>query len=307
MRELASLLRQQTSEGYPTEYLLARIRGRRAALPTVRAETGGLPEPAAARAALRRELAWAYRQMNDGMRLTFAPFFFWYELGTIIVACRFRRSGQRERSSPLLAASLLGERVRLLFAGEMETSALVDELGRVLAAACGPCHELGGVYRQRGGRVWEDRLVRCVLERMVAGPLHPVLAEFFRALADLRNLMVLAKQLRWQLHDPEPFVRGGTIPLKRLQRVLAEGYPTLPAGLLAALPGMAPVAAVPANPEPLLLAWLTRRVRLLAREPGGTGLVLDYLWQRIMAARNLGLAFHGTELERPALDAELIG
>ena len=47
--------------------------------------------------------------------------------------------------------------------------------------------------------------------------------------------------------------------------------------------------------------------RVPGTKPGGTGLVLDYLWQRIMAARNLGLAFHGTELERPALDAELIG
>jgi hypothetical protein len=325
MRELAALLKEQPYEGYPTDYLLARIRGRRATLPSAWPGPGaggeaaegtlqqlypssaGTVTAAAARAELRAELRWAYRQMDDGMRLTFAPFFFWVELGTIILVNRFRRTGQRERSAPLLAASLLGQRLRQLLAREGEPAPLFDELGVLLGAVCGPCRELGGVYRQRGGRAWEEQLVRLFLERMTEAPLHPVLAEFFRALIDLRNLMVLAKQLRWQLHDPEAFARGGEIPPKRLQRVLAEGTPTLPAALLGLLPGMAPPAAAPANPEPLLLHWLTRRVRQLAREPGGIGLILDYLWQRIMTARNLGLVFHGTDLERPALHAELTG
>lgn len=323
MRELAALLRQQTYAGYPDEYLLARIRGRRVTLRGARPGPGaggeapegtlpplfpaaGMATEATARAELHAELGWVHRQMNEGMRLTFAPLFFWIELGTIILACRFRRSGQRERSARLLAASLLGQRIRQLLVKEGEPAALLDELGRLLGAVCGPCRELGSVYRQRGGRAWEERLVRLFLERMAEAPLHPVLTEFFRALIDLRNLLVLAKQLRWQLHDTEAFARGGGISPKRLLRALAEGTPTLPAALLGALPGMAPLAAVPANPEPLLLNWLTRRVRRLARA-GGTGLILDYLWRRLMAARNLGLVFHGADLERPVLHAELIG
>lgn len=323
MREAMVLLKQPVYEGYPTEYLLARIRGRRArqisglrpsgvepslspASPAWRAAPGE-PTATEAREKLRAECLWLYRQMNDGLRETFAPLFLWFELRTILLCVRFRRGGEREPAAGLLGASLLAERVQRVLTGAGEPVAVIDELAGLLAAVAGECHDLGKVYRQRGGRAWEERLVTVCLERLTAPPLHPVLREFFRALVDAINLAALAKQLRWQLQVPPAFVRGGEIAPERLAKVAAEGSPTGFATLIASLPGMGRLPAVPSNPEPLLFAWLTRRVRKLAREPRGIGLIVDYLWNYVVEARNTGLIFHGAALERATVQAELIG
>ena len=322
MRDLVTLLMPQAYEGYPTEYLLARIRGRRAALVSVRpwAGAGGEPTERAispgaaggvtgseARAQLKAELRWVYRQMNRGLRRTFAPLFLWLELRTILLAVRFRRGGERERSVPLLAASLLGEGVLRVLSIEGEPAAVIDALAILLATIDEPYRELGTIYRQRGGRAWEQRLVTLYLERMTGPQLHPVLAEFFRGMIDLRNLVTLAKQLRWDLRDPQGFVPGGKISLQRLHKARTTGTPAALAVLFRSLSGMSPLAEVPANPEPLLFAWLTRKVRLLSRETGGIGLILDYFWWRFVDARNVGLLFHGMGLEGSTLRTELIG
>ncbi len=318
-----ALLKQPVYEGYPTEYLLARIRGRRARLisgrhppgvepsvssasPAWRAVPGELTE-AETREKLRTECRWLYRQMNDGLRETFAPLFLWFELRTILLCVRFCRGGVREPAAGLLGASLLAERVRRVLTGDGEPAAVIDELSGLLAEVADECRDLGELYRKRGGRAWEERLVTICLERMTAPPLHPVLREFFRALVDAINLTALAKRLRWQLQDPPAFVRGGEIASERLAKVAAEGSPTGFATLLASLPGMGRLPAVPSNPEPLLFAWLTRRVRKLAREPRGIGLIVDYLWNYMVEARNAGLIFHGAAMASATVQTELIG
>lgn len=317
MRDLTTLLRQQAYEGYPTEYLLARVRGRRGRLVTARTGGGGgvaegtinlagRTEPEA-RALLHAELRWMYRQMNGDLRRTFAPLFLWFELRTIILSLRFRRRGERERAFRLLAASLLGEEVRRVLAGEGEPAAVIDALAPLLATVGEPCRELGTLFRKRGGREWEERLATIYLEEMAGARLHPVLAEFFRGVIDLRNLGVLAKEIRWGGRDPQAFASGGELSPERLLKAREEGTPAALALLIGSLRGMAPLGEAPANPEPLLLSWLTRKVRRLAREPSGMGLILDYLWRHFIEVRNLGIVFHGAALERPALHGELIG
>ena len=324
MRELKALLIQPAFEGYPDEYLLARLRGRRANLggdrisPTdaagrtesgsplrYRTAAGGTADTDAWHA-MHAEFRWVYRQMNEELRNTFAPLFLWFELRTIILCLRFLRGLDRGKAGGLLPGSLLAKRVQRVLTGEGEPAAAMDALAGLLAAVAEPFRGLGTVFRERGGREFEQRLATLYLERMTGLPLHPVLGEFFRSVIDMRNLVTLAKQIRWQLHEPRAFIRGGDIPPERLGKAREENSSVALATLLGALPDMGEIPATQVNPEPLLLGWLTRKVRRLGRDPLGIGLVLDYLWQRFVEAHNLSLILHCGDLDHAAVSAELI-
>lgn len=308
MRELMALLSRPAFDGYPDEYLLARLKGRRANLGRERqspAAAGGMTD-ADAWDPMRSEFRWVYRQMNEGLRQTFAPLFLWFELRTIILCLRFRRGGERGKAASLLPASLLAKPVQQALTEDGEPAAVMDALSGLLAAVTEQYRSLGDFYRERGGREHEQRLVTLYLERMTALPLHPLLREFFRSLIDMRNLVTLAKQLRWHLHEPQAFIRGGEITPERLGKVLEEGTAAGLATLLAAVPDIGALPAAPFNPEPQLFGWLTGKVRRLGRVPLGVGLVLDYLWRCFVEAHNLSLMIHGEGLDHETLRAELI-
>ena len=324
MHELVLLLSRQAYEGYPTEYLLARLRGRRADLGSdrlphrdtieltdagaslsYRAAAGGMTE-AGAWDRMHAEFRWVYRQMNEGLRNTFAPLFLWFEVRTILICLRFRRGGERGKAAGILATSLLAEEIQRVLAGEGEATAVIDALAVLLAAIAEPYRDLGSIFRDRGGREYEQRLVTLYLEQMTDLPLHPVLREFFRSVVDMRNLVTFAKQMRWQLHESGAFIRGGEIPPERIVKALEEGTTAGLVTLLGALPDMGELPAAPGNPEQLLLGWLTKKVRRIGRDPLGIGLVLDYLWKCFVEAHNLSLVLHCEDLDRETMRAELI-
>jgi len=303
-----TLLSRPAFAGYPDEYLLARLRGRRAGLGSERqsqAAAAGMTD-AEAWDTQRSEFRWVYHQMNVGLRQTFAPLFLWFELRTIILCLRLRRGGERGKAAGLLPASLLAKPLQQALTEEGEPAEVMDALSGLLAAVAEPYRGLADLYRQQGGRELEQRLVTLYLERMTDLPLHPLLREFFRGLIDLRNLVTLAKQLRWQLREPQVFIRGGEITPERLGQALEEGSAAGLAALLAALPGMGASPAAPLNPEQQLFGWLTGKVRRLGRDPLGVGLVLDYLWRCFVEAHNLSLIIHGEGLDHETLGAELI-
>src|SRR5208282_4010036 len=99
-------LRKIDDRGYPTEYLLSRIRGRRAHLiadwrPLVMSASpvdrlaltryGSIMTddyPEAIRQYLLKEFGWVYSQMNRTLRKIFRPFFLYTELSTIFICLR---------------------------------------------------------------------------------------------------------------------------------------------------------------------------------------------------------------------------
>ena len=102
-------LRKICDRGYPTDYLLSRIRGRRAELiadwrPLVVSPspveslaftrygsimTDAYPEDI--RRYLLKEFGWVYSQMDRTLRDIFRPFFLYVELNTIFVCLRYAR------------------------------------------------------------------------------------------------------------------------------------------------------------------------------------------------------------------------
>jgi len=322
--EAQSFLIQSPGAGYPTDYLLARIASRRRelvsdwfatpvpaagqdiAFPGRRPSAARGTPAALARERLRQEYRWVYLQMNQGLNCTMAPLFLWFELRTITIALRLRRGGERERElmAELLGGSLLSKRVQQVL-GEPGTGA--GALAGLLEAVAEPGRGLGALYRGQKGREYEALFLALYLERTMRSTLHPVLREFFRCVIDLMNLLALAKQLRWQLEEPQSFIRGGTIATRRLEEVLNTKGAAGLAALLRTQGGPEGIPALRDNPESFLLCRLTRKVAGLGRDPLGIGRILAYLWDCSIEARNAGLLQHGAYLGEEILHAELIG
>src|SRR5512136_906202 len=111
------LLREIAADGFPTDYLLARIRGRRVALAARwgAARAHGLP-PGTTDAqiweALLAEFEWLYAQMNRPLRQRLAPVFGLFELKTIVLCVRSRAAHRSSEIAALLARSLLADALR---------------------------------------------------------------------------------------------------------------------------------------------------------------------------------------------------
>jgi hypothetical protein len=317
------LLRPMESRGYPTDYLLARIKGRRLELisdwrsltaadplEALRSSryagvSGGAPE-AAVWLKFLTELDWLYRQMDERVRDSFAPVFFWFELRTLLISLRFLRGGDGPKVTELLATSLLAERVKRVLKGGEKAAPVVDALISRLKAVAERCWRLRGIYRDVGAREFEEQLLAIYLERVAGEAPHLLIREFFRALIDMRNLLILYKQLRWNIGKPAAFVKGGDIGRSKLRNIAERRDLAEVTQLILSLPGMGEPPASRENVEHLLLGWLTRRVRRWGREPAGVGPILDYLWRCYLEALNLGLLIHGRGMETELLAAEVV-
>jgi hypothetical protein len=318
--ELAAFLAQPVQVGFPTEYLLARIRGRRAQFACDwGAPPAALPEPPAsprqdaahagltaqqAREKLSREFSWVYLQLDQAGRSAFAPFFLWFELRTMLVFLRLARGDAREKSATLLAGSLLAHPVQQAL--HRGGDAALAPLAELLEAVGKPARELGTLYREGKGRQYEELCVARYLEGVTRLELPPVLCEFFRLLVDQLNLLALAKQLRWQPGEHRAFVGGGGLAVGRLAKVLQQRDAAGLAALLRSGPGRDEPLALPENPEQYLLCRLTRAVRRLGRDPLGFGTVLAHLWECSVQSRNASLLHHAADLGEGALGAEVI-
>lgn len=317
------LLRDVTGRGYPREYLLARIRGRRRLLvgdwgallatPDPLAAIAALPyrqEPAPSKEAeiwsgMLREFAWLYAQMEQGTRLTFAPLFLYFELRTVVLCLRQRLAGDGGNCAQLLRFTLLSPQVQRVLQAEHDTPAAISELSGLFAGLALPFKGVRQAYREHGMAGFEERLATVYLEQVTNGRLHPVLGEFFRRLIDVRNAITLAKHRRWRITAPPCFIKGGSIKDTLLLEAAREAEGSAMRAILLRLTGTeADLAA--GNLESILLGRLTRLVHSMGREPSGIGCILDYLWLTAMQARNLSLFVHGAQIGQDLLEGELI-
>ncbi len=307
------LLRDIAADGFPTDYLLARIRGRGAALEArwraVRAH-GVPPGTTDARIweALLAEFEWLHGQMNRPWRRCFAPVFVLFELKTVVLCVRSKAAHRGSEIEALLARSLLAESLRQALVQEPDVRSTVVAVTAIVARAAPRAGEAAAGYASHGLRGFEDGLVRGYLAAVAAMRLQPLVRRFFATFGDLRNVVILYKQLRWGVADAAAFIAGGTLETLRFERALARrdlaGVDELAseAAQLAALPAAASEGAL----ETVLLASLTRRLRDWRRASEDAGLILDYLWRNYVHARNLAILLHGAELDAGALERELI-
>lgn len=317
------LLQQIEDRGYPTEYLLSRIRGRRVSLisdweplllgattaeshPLYHRDLAPDTSPQGEWRHLVREFRWVYYQMNRKLWQIFSPFFLYAELRTIFFFLRYRATNEQAKWEQLISVSLLSKwcKTRLKKSEDIHDAVrIVEEL---LVSFSSIFRGAGETFIKEGLRGMERCLTNRYLEHTVTLSLHPVIKKFFVRTIDSRNLITLYKRLRWDLKGEADFVKGGSISVHKLRVADERGDMFNALRMIQAFTGITLPIPDATNIEKSLYTAMTHTVRREGREPSGVALILDYLWRSSMEIRNLGLVIHGEGIDRDILRTELI-
>jgi len=313
-------LRKTEDKGYPTEYLLSRVRGRRAMLiadwsPLVLSESPAdhlaftrycniatNDYPVGIRRYLLKEFGWVYSQMNRTLREIFLPFFLYMELNTIFVCLRNARGNETGKIEGILSLSLLSEKIKKILRGGEHLVSAIGGIEDCFLHLSGRFSGLINVFENNGLQGVELALSTRYLEHTAHSKLHPVMKDFFVSIIDSRNILSLYKYIRFNGKLAPPFITGGRISETMLMKIadrkdLDEIGPVVQK--------VTKIESETANIEISLLRMMTRFLRKAGREPLGIGLILDYLWRSSLEATNLSVLLYGNEIDRETITAEM--
>jgi vacuolar-type H+-ATPase subunit C/Vma6 len=317
------LLKLERIQGYPSAYLLARIRGRRSRLirdwRPVLYDTTPLDHLASSQyqgfvrertpegmwRALLLEHGWVHRQMDDRLRQAFATYFLYAELRTVFICLRCLEGDKEQMAGEVLGASLLSaEAQAILREGEVE--AALTGVERLFGALSPLFAGLAAVYEEKGMRETERFLTHRYLEYVTGLPLHPVLRGFFKRIIDSRNILALYKALRTGGPREGIFLAGGNVPVERMAVLMEKEDILEVAGLVRLAAGVKIALPEPTQVEVALYRGITRFLAGAGRDPLDEALILDYLWRCQLEVMNLSMLLAAKGLERDEAAAELV-
>ena len=257
--------------GYPTDYLLSRVRSRRVLYKNFIA--GESPVEIWRR--LLKEYRWIYIQMNGALRNIFWRFFIYFELRTIFMCLRYKK-GEYEKIEELLRFSLLSDDIKELLMGDSD---IMTAIGGVEGAFLSISDRFGGlkeIFMKDGLRGFEQELTDVYFENTIDSKPHHTIRDFFKYVIDSRNIIAVYKHIRWQMHDYPSFINGGSIKEARLRRIFERQDISGITTLVQKLTGIITDAG---NIENSLLKRTTRFLRETARDPLCIGIILEHLWR----------------------------
>jgi vacuolar-type H+-ATPase subunit C/Vma6 len=320
-----NLLQKLYDRGYPAEYLISRIRGRRAYL--LRDWSGILLKTDLFEYLLKsrygefisefsiegiwkrllKEYRWVYTQMNDKLRNIFQAFFEYAEIKTLTVSLRYKTGeGNKSGLNKLLSDSLLSDEIKHILIMDSDITSVLEELERGLSFAPGKLMALKHVFSKEGLRGVEQKITHGYLEAVMRTGLHPLLRSFLIFLIDIRNIISLYKHLRWGIRVQPLFIQDGSISVSHLSRAFHTNSISEISLLTRKITGYDFQESAPSTLEPTLLKGLTKMTRKMGRENPEIGILLDYLWQCFVEAQNISILLHGGDIEREVLREELI-
>lgn len=304
-----TLLRDDAGPGYPPGYLLARLRGRRAALtgvPRTGAASGANGSDDAIWARFLDELNWLFRQMDARRREASAPLFGLFEMKTIVLCLRNAALDRVESQRRLLERSLLSVALRDILGQQRHVGALVLALGAALGGLSRAFLDLDSRYFEAGLKGCEDALMRIYLESIAEARLAPPTRHFLTRFTDLRNLMTLYKHQRWELKGPVVLIRGGTIDVSVFRDAVIRDDRAALDALVVRATGVRITSASEIGIETRLLSALGGALKRARRERGGEWLVPEYMWTAYRHARNLAVLHHSAGLDPSTVAREMI-
>lgn len=306
---IRTLLRDDVRSGYPREFVLARLRGRRAALAGVPVA----PAPHDQRADERiwggflGELGWLFRAMDRRLREETAPLFMLFEIKTIVLCLRNAELDRTEVQRHLLDRSLLSASLRGILAQRRHVGATVAALGGALGGVSGAFLDLDARYFETGLKGCEDALMRVYLEAVAGAKVPAPTRHFLHRFIDLRNLMALYKHQRWDIKGPIILIRGGTIETAVFREVVVHEDRADLDRLIARATGIQLTgAASELAVESRLMRAFGSELRRLRRERGPAWAVPEYMWSAYAHARNQAVVHHAAGLEPAAIAREMI-
>ena len=317
------LLKQGRERGYPVEYLLSRIRGRRSRLIRdwrtlvydaspieflASAQYQGFVRERSAEGmwrALLLEYGWVFGQMEEEVRRVFAPYFLYSELRTVFICLRYLQGDRTQKTGEILSASLLADSVKDILR-DGEPSAALEGMERQFCRLFPEFNGLAAHYEEKGLREVEQHLTNSFLVSVIRTPLHPAMREFFSRIIDARNVLSLYKSLRMNTKDAAAFIPGGTITIGQLKDLLEKDDVFAVITLIRQATGLTLSAPDPTQVEVSLYRGITKYLHNESRDPLGLALILDYLWRCSLEVMNLSILLAGKDLEREEIAAELV-
>ena len=317
------LLRKERTHGYPSAYLLSRVRGRRSRLirdwrPLIYEASpfdhlasalyqGFVRErtPEGMWRALLLEHCWVHGQMDEETRRAFSPYFLYAELRTVFICLRSLQGDKAQKAGEVLGASLLSDDVKAVLR-EGEISAALVGLEALCKALSPAFAGLAAVYEEKGLREVEHILIDRYLAFVLQLALHPVMRGFFVRLIDSRNILALYKALRSGVPGSGQFLAGGMVPVERMTDLLEKEDIQEITVLIRKATGLAITSPDPTQVEVALYRGITRYLKGEGRDPLEAALILDYLWRCQLEVMNLSMLLAGKDLERDEAAAELV-
>jgi vacuolar-type H+-ATPase subunit C/Vma6 len=318
------LLQKIVNRGYPTEYLLSRIRGRRSYLvkdlrpilyteaPLEYLSSTRYRGPISDRSVegiwihLLEEFKWIYHQMNSELQDIFNPFFQYLELRTLFFCLRYKAGKEDGKMEELLYFSLLSEKIKKILRDSETILSAIEDIEDVFKPLSDEPISFKEIFVEEGLKEVEKRLMNIYLEHVINLKLHPTLKDFFIHMIDLRNIIILYKHIWWNIRVKPYFIKGSRIKESMFRQIIDRGEIFEVSPIIARLTGIKIENPDATSVENSLLKWVTRFLRRAGREPSGIGFILDYLWRCYMEARNLSIILHGKDMGKDVLAGELV-
>jgi len=310
--------------GYPVEYLLSRIRGRRAELikdwkvllfdaspldvllsPRARGSVSKA-SPDAVWRRLIKEYRWVYSQMNKRLRETFSLYFLYSELRTVFICLRHIKDGKAARFEELLNESLLSTKLRSLLMSAKDLPTAVAGVSRMFAALSPEFEQINDRLEDEGLRGVERRLTNRYLAYAASTASDALIRAFMARMVDSRNLIRLIECVQQDAVGLPDFIDHGSIPLARLNAIQGKRDLSAANALIREYTGEKNDLADAVQTEHALYAGTSKYLRLAGRDIVGMAPILDYLWQCSIEAMNLSILFYGKDIERDVISAELV-
>lgn len=317
------VLGESEEGGYPLEYLLSRIRGRRVSLitewePLIHAEDildavssgrrgkAGIGSADALWRWLLTEYRWVFSQMDGTLREVFRPFFLYSELRTLFFCLRYMTTDEAVKREQILLHSLFSKQFKKMLRNSKDVLDAVEGIEEVFMGLSPEFKGLREDFLKNGLKGMEQMLTNTYLAYVAGSKIHPLIRAFFVRLIDARNLLTLYKLIRWEVEGTPRFIRGGRVAERRLRENKERENIFGVISLIRMVTGADVRNPDASGVENALYTGMTRFLRRASRETSGIGFILDYLWRCSMETRNLGIVLYGGDAEREAILSELV-
>lgn len=302
---------------YPTDFLVARLKGRWAGLVNDWDTLAAADNPVdflrdthihhffieygreGGWIFLYHEFRWVLTKMNKKLRRRFVPFFLYFELQNLIACLRHRwNRSSRDMIASGLSRNLFDRALQDLLLADLPLERVLELIAERLAFLAPVVCGLDTKSYAKAGLAFEQEAMNHFFAMVHESSLHAVLRLFFVLLIDLRNIVTLQKALRWQLEKEPFFLAGGNIAVSHLCSVFAHKDIEAVAKLAGLGSNDADTSISAAGIEKVLLSGLTKNIKKNAYEPSGMGFILFYLWEQYRYVRNLSTLLYNASLAR---------
>jgi len=309
---------------YPTEFLVARLQGKKGRLfedwekllsssdlQDFLLDTPFYPHLTEnGNAGMWRYLAceyqWVYARMNPSLRKLFAPYFIFHQSDNLLVSLRYlHRKGSLDEVRQQMNNSLLNNDLRAILTSGRDFAGVIEEME---AQLCTISKDFGGLsdeYAENGFHGLETTLKERFIAHIASLQADRLLASFLHNLIDHHNCLILAKALRWKQKIAPRFLPGGTRAIELFDKAFSKNdlRPILKLFRVEYIPDALSSLSVL---ETVLFKNITKTLKTWSRFRSATAYILFYLWEQFRYTRNISMILYTVMLDDELVSEHII-